>query len=353
MTRIAFLFVLSLAVSLCLTTSSLQAEETQTTSDEQAQQSPQMPPGHPPVSGVRQETPQGQPEMPQGHPPVKRFHGQMPAGHPPVTKAPEVVYETTEVEPEWFVAVRHLIVRPMEDQMHVTEVWAVVNPTEKSYIGKPIEVPSADEAGEATVANETDNIEQPAMGDQAELKTLERITITLPIPKHASHVQPGRGFAPDNVLVEDGKLVSSMPLKPGTNEMHINYLLASENGVFKLPLTVGAPIKHMMVFLPDDESEVETVGLAAGEPFKAGNKQFRMFMGKELEKGTPISVTIEVEQVVEEQSSAAAPAMINPTSGQSGQMKMIAGIGGGAVVLAALVVMMKPSRKPEPTGAAG
>ncbi len=353
MIRIAFLFVLSLAVSLCLATGSLHAEETQTTGDEQAQQSPQMPPGHPPVSGGQQETPQGQPEMPQGHPPVKRFHGQMPAGHPPVTKAPEVVYETTEVEPEWFVAVRHLIVRPMEDQMHVTEVWAVVNPTEKSYIGKPVEVPSADKAGDSVVANETGNLEQPAKGDQAEQKTLERITITMPIPQHASHVQPGRGFAPDNVLVEDGKLVSGMPLIPGTNELHINYLLAPVNGVFKLPLTVDAPIKQMMVFLPDDESKVEAVGLTAGEPFKAGNKQFRMFMGKELEKGTPISVTIEVEPAGEEQSSSATPALINPASGQSGQMKMIAGIGGGAVALAALVVMMKPSRKPEPTGAAG
>lgn len=348
MTRLTTLIVLLFAVSLCVTTGSVSAEETQPAATEQAQPAPQMPAGHPPL-------PQGHPEVPQSQPKMKNFHGQMPQGHPPVTTPPQepVVYETTEVEPDWHVGVRHLIVRPMEDQLHITEVWAVVNPTDKSYIGKPVEQQVAGEVAEEVVeVNEAAEAAegQPAIDQPEAAQDQGRTTLVLPLPKNASHVQPGRGFEAGYVRIEDGKLIRTSPLTPGTNELHINYLLAAENGVFELPLTADATINHMMVFLPDDDSEVKAVGLTEGDPFKAGKKQFRMFMGKQIEKGAEVGLKIKAKPAVT-QEAAAAVGVAAPPADSTDQIKVIAMIGGGALLLAALVVMFKPTKKSEPAGA--
>ncbi len=274
----------------------------------------------------------------------------MPQGHPPISMPEPKVYETTEVEPAWRVGMRHLIIRPMENQLHVTEVWAVVNPTDKSYIGVPVEEVAVDTAEAADETSGKAAVEVPPMQPGAGHDT-GRTTLVLPLPAKASHVQLGTGFDACCARVEDGKIISTMPMLPGTTELRVNYLLAAEHGLFDLSLSAPAPMDHMMIFLPDDNSQVTAKGLAAGEPFQAGDNRFRMYTGKMIEKGADIGLTIQVEHSHEDES-ASIPVGVSTTDG-AGPIKWIAGIGGGVLLLAAVIVLMKPSKKQLTAGSVG
>jgi hypothetical protein len=318
------------------------ADETAAAQAEEAQTAQPLPEGHPPL-------PQGHPQVSQeGMQQMQRFHGgQLPQGHPPVAAAEPKVYETTEVQPAWTVAMRHLIVRPMDSQLFITEVWAVNNPTDKSYIGAPVAA-SAEETADAK--SQAPAEAQPAATAEAgdatcNMADMGRTTLVLPLPAGATHVQPGTGFDACCVKVEEGKLISSMPLNPGTTQMRVSYLLAPKDGVFELPLGTPAPTGHLMVFLPEDDAQVTAKGLTAGDTFKAGDKSFRVFSGKQLEVGADIGLTIKPAQ------QAADSAMMMPTGGvapmadASGQIKLIAGIGAGAMLVAATFVLLKPAKK--------
>lgn len=331
MTRLTPLITMIVTVSVCIALAPVNAEETAPAPAEQTQPAAQLPEGHPPL-------PEGHPQLPQGHPPI------------PAKEAKPVVYETTEVEPDWTVVMRHLIVRPMEDHLFITEVWAVNNPTDKQYIGAAVEASDVVAPDEASPAESA----PPAMLDEAggvkadAAHDAGRITLVLPLPASASHVQPGTGFDACCVRVEAERLISSMPMDPGTTQMRVSYLLAPEDGVFDLALPTPAPTGHLMVFLPDDDAQVTARGLNAGDTFKAGDKAFRVYSGKQLETGMDVGLTIRAAPAAEK--SVAASQNVGPAAGpdSSGQIKLIAGIGAGVLLVAAMVVLLKPAKKQAP-----
>lgn len=75
-------------------------------------------------------------------------------------------------------------------------------------------------------------------------------------------------------------------------------------------------------------------------------------MGKQIEKGVEMGLTIKAKQTVAE-NTAVTPAAAIPPTDNAGQIKTVAVIGGGVLLLAALIVMIKPARKPMASGAAG
>jgi len=339
-TRLTTLTATIVAVSVCLAWTPANAEETTAAQADQSQPAGQLPQGHP--------------ELPQGHPEVspdrvqqmKKFHGgQLPQGHPELSAEPAepVVYETTDIQPAWTVAMRHLIVRPMDGQLFITEVWAVNNPTDKQYIGAAPEASAED----AAVS------EQIAASQADEAHDSGRVTLVLPLPVNASHVQPGTGFHACCVKVEAGKIISTMPMDPGTTQMRVSYLIAPADGVFNLALAAPAPTGQLMVFLPDDETQVAARGLSAGDTFKAGDKSFRMFTGKQIEAGADVGLTIQAMQVPAE--SAAVTPTVGAAPGNadsSGQIKLVAGIGVGLLVVAAVFVLLMPAKKQPATSVA-
>lgn len=357
MTRLTTLTATIVAISACLAWVPVHAEETAPAQNEQAQQATQLPEGHP-------QLPEGHPQLPQGHPAMsadqmqqmKRFHGgQLPAGHPALSAEPAepVVYETTDVEPDWTVAMRHLIVRPMDDQLFITEVWAINNPTDKQYIGAAV-AESAEAAGEAKpVETKPDEAAPPAMLDQAggeaadQMQDSGRVTLVLPLPANASHVQPGTGFHACCVKVEEGKIISTMPMDPGTTQMRVTYLIAPKDGVFDLTLASPKATGQLMVFMPDDDTPVTARGLSAGDTFKAGDKSFRMFTGKHIEAGADVGLTIQAKQAPAEAASAAPGAgeAVIPVDDSAGQIKLVAGLGVGLLVFAAIFVLLMPAKK--------
>lgn len=339
MTRLTTLTATIVAVSVCLAGAPVNAEETAPAQTDQSQPAAQLPEGHP-------QLPEGHPQLPQGHPDMspeqmqqmKRFHGgQLPAGHPAVSAEPTVpvVYETTDVEPDWTVAMRHLIVRPMDDQLFITEVWAINNPTDKQYIGA---------APEASA--EVEAVSEPIAASQADqAHDSGRVTLVLPLPANASHMQPGTGFHACCVKVEDGKIISTMPMNPGTTQMRVTYLIAPKDGVFDLALASPAPTGQLMVFLPDDDTQVAARGLSAGDTFKAGDKSFRMFTGTQIEAGADVGLTIQTEQAPAEAAAVTPNVGTAATADSSGQIKLIAGIGVGVLVVAAVFVLLLPKKQ--------
>ncbi len=241
------------------------------------------------------------------------------------------VYETTDVAPKWQISMRHVMAKRMDQHLHITEVWALKNPTDRSYIGVAgaTSAPAEDAAGSDDAHNQG------------------RTTLTLPLPAGATHVQPGRGFSDCCVRVEDGHIINTMPLLPGTTEFRVDYLIPPEDGAFSLILTTPAPTDHLMIFLPEDDSQVTAQGLETGDPFVAGDKRFRMYSAKQLEAGATTGLVIQVGQAVMESITGVS----GPTA-QAGVIKWIAGGGAGLLVLAGTFVLLKPSKKPRPAGAA-
>jgi hypothetical protein len=251
---------------------------------------------------------------------------------------------------------RHLIVRPMDDQLFITEVWAVNNPTDKQYIGAAVDE-SAEASAEAKPA-ETKPAEAapPAMLDQAggeaadQMHDSGRVTLVLPLPANASHVQPGTGFHACCVKVEAGKIINTMPMNPGTTQMRVTYLIAPKDGVFELALAAPKATGQLMVFMPDDDTPVTARGLSAGDTFKAGDKSFRMFTGKQIEAGADVGLTIQAKQAPAEAAAAApgAGAAASPPAAaddSAGQIKLVAGLGVGLLVFAAIFVLLMPAKK--------
>jgi len=303
----AIVFVSALAVSV-----SLHAQQTQPADPNQAQATPAQPEGHPPL-------PQGHPTLPKGHPEITKQ-----SSGPPV-------YETTEIEPAWRVAVRHLIIQPADEHLHVTEVWAVHNPTNQIYIGAPVEsiTPLADEA-------------QPKDANHP-----DRITMVLPLPAGSMQVQPGPGFHTCCVRTEGNKIISKMPMKPGVTEFRVDYMLLAEDGVFNLSLTTPAPTDHMMIFLPDDGSQVTVQGLETGDPFETGDQRYRMYSAKQLDAGATTSLVIQ-SLVADRQATTDA----DTGASRSGTIKYITGGGVGLLALAGLFVLLRPTKKFRSVGAA-
>jgi len=240
----------------------------------------------------------------------------------------------------------------MGAQLHVTEVWAVVNPGEKAYIGKLETVEAAGAVDEAA-AEETSEVadlkaalagQSPEQAAECTMHEAGRTVLAFKLPAVAQHIQPGQGFSACCVNIEKGTIYSASPLNPGTNNYRINYLLPMVEGKFELPLDVPAMTSHMMVFLPDDGSEVVAEGLTAGEPFKAGDKSFRLYTGNKIEQGTELKLTIKGDP----EQAASAAGMMPGAAGPAdnvGTFKLVAGVGGGALLIATIAMMLKPAKK--------
>lgn len=338
--------------------------------DDQAAAEKQLPEGHPQLPAGHPQLPAGHPQLPAGHPPMQTKPGTqgLPAGHPPINAQPAKVYETTDAEPDWYIQVRHLIVRPMAGQYYVTEVWAVVNPTEKAYIGKVIEPAEPAVAADETVkADDSASSEATPIAetkaDDAAVKEADDstpkdeaipaqpptpTTLVIAVPAAATHIQPGEGFDANAVQIKGNTIYRKRALNPGTNELSFSYLVAPKDGVAELPMDIPAATNHMMVLLPDDGSQVEATGLAAGDGFKAGDKSFMMFSANNVEKGTETKITIkaQAEQAPDQSAMAPTGAATPPANHDSnGTFKVVAGVGAGVLLLVALVLMLKPSKK--------
>jgi hypothetical protein len=204
-----------------------------------------------------------------------------------------LVYEGAEDAPAWNIRMQHVMLQPTADGMQVMEMLAIENPTDRSWIGK------ADVSG-------------------------ARRTFELVLPTGAQHVQFLEGFDECCTKVENGVVINPKPVVPGTTQYQFAYYLPITNGKAELTLAAAAPVKHLMVFVPEDGSSVVAQGLEDMGSSDMKNGKTRFFKAGNVEAGQQVALAI----------SGIKPVAVAATATAVGSAKaaQVLAIGGGLLI---------------------
>ena len=181
----------------------------------------------------------------------------------PVQSLQMKVYESTDKEPDWNVAMQHMIVQWMEDGSGAQVIEMISTNTEgdRAWMGNKV-------------------------GDR-------RVTMTVPLPAQVDDVELSGGFDEDLSKITDGKLVTGSTLFPGRSEYRLTYKVTSKNGVLDLPIVTPAAVGSLIVFLPADDSKVSVTGLTGGKPMDMGDGgSVRMYRADNLPAGATASISV-------------------------------------------------------------
>lgn len=219
-----------------------------------------------------------------------------------------MVAEATEKQPAWDVKMRHVLVHMGPGGLHVTEMLSIMNPGDQTWIG-------SENAG-------------------------RRTTITVQLPAGAKDLRTEG--APEGALqIRDGKLVSAMPLVPGSSEIQLEYIVPSTDGKAELTITAPAPVAQMYVFIPDDGSIVATAALDSMGVRKTGEGDKRAYKAANLKPGQEAKLTFSGLK-----AAAAADPVKKSDAGSSHLPQIAAGVGGGLVLLGgATALLVRSTRK--------
>lgn len=217
------------------------------------------------------------------------------------------VYETTDARPALQIPMWHLMAKPTPDGLEISEMIAVQNPTDRTWVGK-----RPDEKTAPT-------------------------TLTLPLPPGAQHVRLGQGFHKSYTKLQEDRVLLSVPLQPGTGQFRYAYVIPAKEGTATLQLKASMPVKHAMIFLPDDDTVVTVEGLEAGGVMEMGKSKVRMYKAENVPADHQASVTVS--------NLPAPPPPVEALQGAapSTSPKTIAAIGGGAILLTGLTVLLVKS----------
>jgi len=171
------------------------------------------------------------------------------------------VYETTEAAPAWNIAMRHVAMDWQNGMLVVREMVAIESPSDRTWIGQ-------------------------AQPDG------KRTTVKLPLPAGVDKVEAGGDLEQSAVAVKDGSLVSSMPLEPGVTKMRYAYVVPMTARKASLSVVAPVPVRHMMLFAPDDGTTVRATGLESLGTQSMGEGRMQMFQGSELGAGFRIDVNV-------------------------------------------------------------
>ena len=203
-----------------------------------------------------------------------------------------VVYQATEQPPAWRLHMRHVIVTPSPDGLKVTEMLALTNPTDRTWLGTP------DGQG-------------------------GRTTLSIVMPAGAEHLELGGDLPQQYTKFQDGKLMNTLPMPPGDAQLELNYFIHGKDGQAKLNVTAPGLVKRMVLFVPAEGASVKVTGLEDGGIHDAQDGKMQMYKGADLAAGHETVVT------------AILPAATVPAAAASSDApKIIAGIG----ILVVLVV---------------
>jgi hypothetical protein len=227
------------------------------------------------------------------------------------------VFETTESAPAWTVKMQHVMLEPTVEGVRVADMLAVENPTDRAWVGK-------------------------AAADG------KRRTLAFALPAGAKDVSFGGALHDCCTVVEDGKVFDSMALVPGVSQYRIGYTLPVNAGKADVAFTTVAPVKHLMVFVPDDGSSVKADGIGNAGVTDMGGGKTRFFRATDVAAGTSVKLSlsgITARATVTAAGTGTGAGVQAPTAnaGSSAQTaKLIAGVGGlGIFVVGGMLLMFK------------
>ncbi|WP_428938350.1 hypothetical protein [Fontivita pretiosa] len=206
------------------------------------------------------------------------------------------VYETTDQPPQWTVRMRHVMVSRGERGLEVLEMLAIDNPSDRTWLGTPI--------GEG-----------------------QRATFTLSLPPGAQDIQM-LGAHGCCAKIEGNRLTNTMPLLPGTSQHQIAYVLPAENGTAEITVDSPVPLKHLMVFIPDDGTTVTPVGIEfTGSADMGRGGKTRFYKAANLQPQQQVKLTISGISIARAAGGATA------ASNASRAAKIVAGAGAAVIIL--------------------
>ena len=234
------------------------------------------------------------------------------------------VYETTHDAPAWQYGMRHVIVTQAPAGLLVREVVAVENPSDRAWVG---EKPDADAEEDEHDEHDEHGEEDPHAGAAS--------TLVLSLPHGAVRPELGPGFDSCCTKIQAGRIVSASPLPPGQTKYQFAYIIPSHEGEATLDLTVDVPVKHAMVFMPDDSTAIEAEGLAGGEAMAMGKSRMRVYRADSLAASSRVALTVQGLPLA--QSAQGKPRTTSPLA-----PKVVAGAGAGVALLAAVALFAVP-----------
>lgn len=250
------------------------------------------------------------------------------AGHPMAASKPEQmirlnVYETTHEKPDWSIKMRHVLVRRMGNRLHVTEMVAVSNPVDRAWIGP-----------------EPDKRQAPSDKADAGHRATAAATLQLSLPEQATAFEAGPGLDACCAEVSNSTLKYYKPMMPGLTQVGYTYQLpADEQGRVSLELQTPVQIAQLMLFVPKDGMTADVQGMQPGQSIHGKAMEVRVFQAASVKPTDTISLTIgELNAAPQPQAEPAA--MDRTTESQPQTSKLIAGIGGGALLAGAVGVLL-------------
>ncbi|HUO09482.1 MAG TPA: hypothetical protein VM008_14330 [Phycisphaerae bacterium] len=221
------------------------------------------------------------------------------------------VYESTDAEPAWNVAMQHMILQwdTARKAVHVVEMLATNSPADRAWLGNP--TPTG------------------------------RVTMAIPLPPGASDIELGGGFDEQSTQLLNGKLLTADPLFPGRTEFRISYNIPADNGSAQLVISAPAAVDNLIVFAPADGATLTPTNLLGGDIMDAGQGKVRMFRAQNLAAGATATLTI--SNLLSSAPLSATPAPTGSDNPLSAKNIAI----GGAFLLALVGVGMMLVKKPQ------
>jgi hypothetical protein len=188
-------------------------------------------------------------------------------GQPIVSATPQTVtvqvYEPTDQPVAWEVRMRHMMLQPTAAGVQVVDMLAIDNATDRAYIGAP-------------------------GSDGADGR---RLTFALPIPAGARDVKLVNGFHDCCSKVENGFVLNTMAIVPGTTQYQLTYFVPQTDG--KADVTAAAPAvtKHFIAFAPDDGTTITATNLETGTT-NMGNGTTRYFKANSVPADQVLTVRV-------------------------------------------------------------
>lgn len=142
------------------------------------------------------------------------------------------VYEPTLQEPQWRVVTHQVGVARADDGVIVKEFVLVENASKETWLGGE---PMRDDKG---------------------------TTVTLRLPKDATDIELGQGFHGwCCTSLKDQLLHVQMPIMPGQKAFRFGYRIQGTVGEVDLSVAVPAATSELIMFMPDDGSDVQSTSL--------------------------------------------------------------------------------------------
>ena len=172
------------------------------------------------------------------------------------------VFETSDKNPRWEVAMWRLIVQPAEKGgMQITESLDVSNAADSAYLGP------ADAEG-------------------------RRTSIALSLARGAKDLTMSGALHDCCASVVDGRLLSKAPLSPGVSLLVLKYTAPRPDGTAEVNLVAPAATKQLIVFVPRGSEGFKSDTLQAGDVVRISDQPMQAYTVSNVSAGQKISFTI-------------------------------------------------------------